>query len=139
MFSKKMENMVTVILCMKCILCVDDMKSWMGTTGVVGLVIMGSFLRVWEVGVLNSNPITGSSWEIISCSRLMLINVLNGTRRIVMTHLNLLLPQAWPKWIECHYSRAQVKDANSGRPSLPIFCSSKKKKKNGWNVWTCIT
>ena len=32
MFSKKMENMVTVILCMKCILCVDDMKSWMGST-----------------------------------------------------------------------------------------------------------
>ena len=35
MFSKKMENMVMVILCMKCILCVDDMKSWMDTTGVV--------------------------------------------------------------------------------------------------------
>ena len=50
MFSKKMENMVTVILCMKCKLCVDDMKSWMDTTGVVGLVVMGSFLRVWEVG-----------------------------------------------------------------------------------------
>ena len=39
-----MENMVTVILCMKCILCVDDMKSWMDTTGVVGLVVMGSLL-----------------------------------------------------------------------------------------------
>ena len=126
MFSKKMENMVTVILCMKCILCVDDMKLWMDTTGVVGLVIMGSFLRVWEVGVLNSNPIMGSSWEIISCSRLMLTNILNGTRCIVMTHPNPLLPQAWAKWIECHYGRAQVKDANSGRPSLLIFCSSKK-------------
>ena len=33
MFSKKMENMVTVIHCMKCILCVDDMKPWTDTTG----------------------------------------------------------------------------------------------------------
>ena len=126
MFSKKMENLVTVILCMKCILCVDDMKSWMDTTGVVGLVVMGSLLRVWEVGVPNSNPTMGNSWEITSCSRLMLISVINGTRCIVMTHPDPLLPQAWAKWVEYHYGHAQVKDANSSRPSLLIFCSSKK-------------
>ena len=125
MFSKKMENMVTVILCMKCILCVDDMKLGIDTTG-VGLVVMGSLLRVWEVEVPNSNLTIGSAWEITSCSRFMLTSILNGTGCIVMTHPDLLLLQAWTQQVECHYGHTQVKDVNLGLPPLLIFCSSKK-------------
>ena len=34
------------------------------TTGVVGLVIMGSLLRVWEVEVLGLNPIVESTLKV---------------------------------------------------------------------------
>ena len=34
------------------------------TTGVVGLVIMGSLLRVWEVEVLGLNPVVESALKV---------------------------------------------------------------------------
>ena len=60
-------------------------------SGVVGLVVIFSLLRVWEVEVPSSNPTMGSAWEITLYSQLMLTSVLNGVGCIVMAHLDPLL------------------------------------------------
>ena len=44
---------------------------------VVDFVVMRSFLRVWEVEVLRSNPAMGSAWEITLYFRLILTSVLD--------------------------------------------------------------
>ena len=36
---------------------------WIDTAGVVGLVVMGSLLRVWKVEVLGLNPSMKSAWK----------------------------------------------------------------------------
>ena len=59
--------------------------------GVVGLVVIFSLLRVWEVEVPSSNPTMGSAWEITLCSRLMLTSILNGVGCIIIAHLDPLL------------------------------------------------
>ena len=61
-------------------------------TEVVGLVVMGSLLRIWEVKVLDLNLAMGSAWKITSYSRLMLTSVLNGTGCTTMAHLDPLIP-----------------------------------------------
>ena len=55
-----------------------------------------------------------------------LTSVLDGIGCTVMAHLDFLLLQAWAQQVECHYDYTQVKDANSGCLSLPIFCLKKK-------------
>ena len=65
-------------------------------------------------------------------------SILDGAGCIVMTYLDFLLLQAQAQQIEYHYDHVQVKDANSGRLSLPILCSLKKfkkKKKNLCSQW----
>ena len=46
----------------------------------------------------------------------------------IMAHSDPLLPRAWAQSVKCHYGYPQVEDINLGRPPLPIFHSSKKKK-----------
>ena len=90
-------------------------------------MVMGSLLKVWEVEVPDSNSTMRSAWKIILCSQIMLTSVLNGTGCTTMAHLDLLLLQAQAKWVEYHYGHAQVEDANSNHPTLPIFLFIKKK------------
>ena len=54
----------------------------------VGLVVMGSLLRVWEVEVLDLNPAMESIWKIILCSRLIVTSVLDGARYTGMTYIS---------------------------------------------------
>ena len=61
---------------------------------VVGLVVMGSLQRVWEVDVPGLKPAMESTWEITLCSQLILTNVLDGVRCLAMAHSDLLLLQA---------------------------------------------
>ena len=93
----------------------------------VGLVVMSSLLRVWELEALSLNLATGSVWEITSYSRLMLTSVFDGAKWTTIAHSNLLLPQARAQQVECHYSHTQVENINSSRPHLPLFHLAKKK------------
>ena len=110
------------------------LRNWEdGPLRVVGLVVMSSLLRVWELEALSLNLATGSVWEITSYSQLMLTSVFDGAKWTTIAHSDLLLPQARAQQIECHYSHTQVKNVNSSRPHLPIFHLAKKKKKR-WTI-----
>ena len=54
---------------------------------VVELIVMDSLLRVWEGEVLNSN-------SAIEISRFMITNIFNEIERIVITHLDFVLPNS---------------------------------------------
>ena len=86
----------SVILCLQI--------SWLK---VVGLVVMGSLQRVWEVDVPGLKPTMESTWEITLCSQLILTNVLDGVGCLAMTHPHQIqlysfykqhIPSRWPVW-----------------------------------------
>ena len=104
------------------------LRNWEdGPPRVVGLVVMSSLLRVWELEALSLNLATGSVWEITSYSQLMLTSVFDGAKWTTIAHSDLLLPQARAQQVECHYSHTQVENINSSRPHLPLFHLAKKK------------
>ena len=62
---------------------------------VVELIVMDSLLRVWEGEVLNSN-------SAIEISRFMITNIFNEIERIVITHLDFVLPNSGYKIGRAH-------------------------------------
>ena len=96
------------------------------TNGVVGLVVMGSPLGVWEVEVSGSNLTIEIICKITPYSRHILTSIFDGIECTVMAHLDSLLSQARIQWIACHYIHTQVEDTILNRP-LPIFVIKNKK------------
>ena len=97
---------------------------WIDSTGVVGLVVMGSLLGFWEVEVWGSNLTMESICKITPYSRHILTSIFDGIECTVMAYLDPLLSQARIQWVGCHYIHTQIEDTILNRP-LPIFCYQK--------------
>lgn len=98
---------------------------------VVGLVVMGSFLKVQEVEILDSNSAMGSAYEKTQFSRLMLTSIFNRAGCTTMAHLNPLLLQAQPSRQDVTMTVPRWKTSTKVVP-YPIFVHKKKKKNSSW-------